>query len=112
MGALELSYERDWLTYKADFFYASGDGNIDSHTASGFDSIFDNTDFGAPFSYWNRQGIGLSGTGVLLKGPRYLLPDLRSSKSQGQANFVNPGLLFYNLGLIAKLTPKLEAKSM
>ncbi len=110
MGALELSYDRDWLTYKADFFYASGDGNINSHTASGFDSILDNTDFGAPFGYWNRQGIGLSGTGVLLKGPLSLLPDLRSSKLQGQANFVNPGILFYNLGLIAKLTPKLIAE--
>jgi hypothetical protein len=110
MGALELSYERDWLTYKADFFYASGDGNINSHTASGFDSIFDNVDFGAPYSYWNRQGIGLSGTGVLLKGPLSLLPDLRSSKSQGQANFVNPGLLFYNLGLIAKITPQLTGE--
>jgi hypothetical protein len=111
MGALELSYERDWLTYKADFFYASGDGNINSHTASGFDSILDNTDFGAPFGYWNRQGIGLSGTGILLKGPLSLLPDLRSSKTQGQANFVNPGILFYNLGLIAKLTPKLEVEA-
>lgn len=107
MGALELSYERDWLTYKADFFYASGDGNINSHTASGFDSILDNVDFGAPYSYWNRQGIGLSGTGLLLKGPLSLLPDLRSSKIQGQANFVNPGILFYNLGLIAKITPRL-----
>ena len=107
MGALELSYERDWLTYKADFFYASGDGNINSHTASGFDSIMDNVDFGAPYSYWNRQGIGLSGTGVLLKGPLSLLPDLRTSKTQGQANFVNPGLLFYNAGLIAKITPRL-----
>jgi hypothetical protein len=107
LGALELSYERDWLTYKADFFYASGDGNIHSHTASGFDSIMDNVDFGAPYSYWNRQGIGLSGTGVLLKGPLTLLPDLRSSKTQGQANFVNPGILFYNAGLIAKITPRL-----
>jgi hypothetical protein len=110
MGALELSYERDWLTYKADFFYASGDGNINSHTASGFDSILDNPDFGAPFGYWNRQGIGLSGTGLLLKGPLSLLPDLRSSKLQGQANFVNPGILFYNAGLIAKVTPKLTAE--
>ena len=110
MGALEIAYERDWLTYKADFFYASGDGNINSHTASGFDSIDDNIDFGAPFSYWERQGIGLSGTGVLLKGPLSLLPDLRSSKLQGQANFVNPGLLFYNLGLIAKVTPQMVAE--
>ncbi len=36
---------------------------------------------------------------------------MRSSKIQGQANFVNPGLLFYNLGLIAKLTPKLTAEA-
>ena len=71
----------------------------------------DNTDFGAPYSYWNRQGIGLSGTGLLLKGPLSLLPDLRSSKLQGQANFVNPGLLFYNLGLIAKITPRLVAEA-
>jgi hypothetical protein len=110
MGALELAYERDWLTYKADFFYASGDGNIHSHTASGFDSILDNMDFGAPYSYWNRQGIGLSGTGILLKSPLSLLPDLRSSKLQGQANFVNPGILFYNAGLIAKITPRITAE--
>src|SRR5208282_2418317 len=37
-----------------------------------------------------------------------LVPDLRSSKTQGQANFVNPGLLLYNAGLDAKLTPKLK----
>jgi len=110
LGALEVAYERDWMTYKADFLYASGDGNIHSHTASGFDSIFDNMDFGAPYSYWNRQGIGLSGTGILLKGPLTLLPDLRSSKTQGQANFVNPGILFYNLGAIAKITPQMTVE--
>lgn len=110
MGALELSYERDWLTYKASFFYASGDGNINSHTASGFDSIMDNTDFGGPFSFWNRQGIRLVGTGVNLKNAFSLLPDLKSSKLQGQSNFVNPGILLYNAGLIAKITPELTGE--
>jgi hypothetical protein len=110
MGALELSYERDWLTYKASFFYASGDGNINSHTASGFDSIMDNTDFGGPFSFWNRQGIRLVGTGVNLKNAFSLLPDLKSSKLQGQSNFVNPGILLYNAGLIAKITPELTCE--
>ena len=40
--------------------------------------------------------------------PESLLPSLRSSKTEGQANFVNPGLFLYNLGLDADLTPKLK----
>jgi hypothetical protein len=110
MGALELSYERDWLTYKASFFYASGDGDPKSRRATGFDSIFDNPDFaGSQFSFFNRQGINLSSTGVNLVNRHSLVTDLRSSKEQGQANFVNPGLLLYNAGLDAKVTPKLRA---
>jgi hypothetical protein len=38
-----------------------------------------------------------------------LLPTLRSSKLEGQANFVNPGLLLANLGYDADLTPKFKA---
>ena len=34
--------------------------------------------------------------------------DLRSSKEEGQANFVNPGTLIFGLGLDADLTPKLR----
>jgi len=37
------------------------------------------------------------------------LPDLRTSKEQGQANFVNPGLFLYNVGVDAEITPKLKA---
>ena len=36
------------------------------------------------------------------------MPDLRSSKTQGQANFVNPGLILVNLGVDFDLTPKLK----
>jgi hypothetical protein len=108
MGALELSYDRDWLRYKLSFLYASGEGNLQSHNASGFDTIFDNPDFaGTAMSFWGRQSIKLTGTAVNLKGRFSLVPDLRSSKDQGQANFINPGLLLYNAGLVAKLTPKL-----
>ena len=35
-----------------------------------------------------------------------LLPDLRSSKTQGQSNFVNPGLFLANFGVDFDLTPK------
>ncbi len=33
---------------------------------------------------------------------------LRSSKFQGQSNFVNPGLHLFNLGLDADITPRLK----
>ena len=33
-----------------------------------------------------------------------MLPSLRSSKTEGQANFVNPGLLDFNAGFDAELT--------
>ncbi len=45
---------------------------------------------------------------MVLKDRFSLVPDLRSSKTQGQANFVNPGLFLYKLGLEAKVTPKLR----
>ncbi len=37
------------------------------------------------------------------------LPDLRTSKEQGQANFVNPGLFIYNIGADFDITPRLKA---
>ena len=37
------------------------------------------------------------------------LPNLRSSKEEGQSNFVNPGILLWNVGVDADLTPKLRA---
>ena len=107
MAALELSYDKDWLRFRTSFFYASGSGNPHGHTASGFDTIADNPNFaGVPFSYFNRVGIGLSGTQVPLINPLSLVPDLRD-KLQGQANFVNPGIFQYNAGVDAKLTPEL-----
>jgi hypothetical protein len=36
------------------------------------------------------------------------VPDLRSSKIDGQANFVNPGLWLVNFGVDMDLTPKLR----
>ena len=93
MAALEVSYDRDWMRYKASFFYASGDDNATDGTAHGFDTIVDNPNFtGGPFSFWARQGFNLGGTMVNLKQRNSLVPDLRTSKTEGQANFVNPGV--------------------
>lgn len=105
MAALELSYDRDWARFRCSYFYASGDGNPNDDRANGFDAIFDNPNFaGGEFSYWNRQQIKLFG--VNLVNRQSLLPDLRSSKFQGQTNFVNPGIQIINTGFDADLTPK------
>lgn len=110
MAALELSVDIDWLRPKLSFFYASGDPDAEDDTAAGFDTILDNPNFiGGPFSFWTRQGFNLGGTLVALKQPGSLVPNLRTSKTQGQANFVNPGILIAGAGLEAELTPKLRA---
>jgi hypothetical protein len=107
-AALELSIDRDWLRPIVSLTYASGDANPTNKTARGFDSIFDNPNFaGGDFSFWNRQGVRLLGVG-LVQGSSFF-PDLRSSKIEGQPNFVNPGLLRFHTGLEAEVTPKLRA---
>ena len=37
------------------------------------------------------------------------MPDLRTSKTEGQANFVNPGVFIFGLGAEFDLTPKLRS---
>ncbi len=109
MAALEISYDRNWARYKASFFYASGDNNATDGSAHGFDTIVDNPNFtGGPFSFWARQGFNLGGTLVNLKTPSSLVPDLRTSKTEGQANFVNPGIYIFGLGAEFDFTPKLR----
>jgi hypothetical protein len=107
MAALELSVDQDWKRYRVSAFYASGDPQPMDNLGQGFDTIVDQTAFaGGPFSFWNLQTIKLMG--VNLVGKNSLLPSLRSSKTEGQPNFVNPGLLLFNLALDAELTPKLK----
>lgn len=131
MAALELAYEKDWMTWKASFFFASGDGNPRDNRANGFDAIVPNQQFagggflgsqaladrglinnafeGGGVNFLNREAIPLTGTAVFLFGPNSLLPSLRGSLFEGQANFQNPGILLYNAGLDAKITPKLRS---
>lgn len=105
MGAIELSYDRDYCRFRTSYFYSSGDGNPNNHRATGFDTILDLPNFaGTFFSYWQRQNVPLFG--VNLKQRLSLVPNLRSSKIQGQSNFVNPGLHLFNLGFDLDLTPK------
>ncbi len=110
MGAVEASIDRDYLRYRASAFYSSGDGNPTDNRATGFDAIFDDPNFvGGQFSFWNRNGIRLTQTGVGLVQPNSVIPSLRSSKIQGQANFVNPGITILNLGLDIEITQRVKA---
>ncbi|MBZ5674773.1 MAG: carboxypeptidase-like regulatory domain-containing protein [Acidobacteriia bacterium] len=109
MAAAELSWDRDWIRFRASIFWSSGDDNPRDGTARGFDAILDNSNFaGGFFSFWNREGIRLTGSGVSLVSPGSLIPSLRSSKAEGQANFVNPGIFIYNAGADVEITPKLR----
>jgi hypothetical protein len=109
MAAVELSYDRDWIRYRVSTFYTSGDANPRDGRARGFDSIDDLPNFaGGIFSLWNREDIQLLGSGVQLTTDGSLIPSLRSSKEEGQANFVNPGIFLVNAGADFDITPKLK----
>ena len=110
MAAFEVSYDRDWFRLKLSGFYASGDSRPTDRTAHGFDTILDNPSFvGGPFSWYVHEGINLPGTGMNLKQGDSLVMNLRSSKTEGQSNFVNPGALILGFGLDMDVTPKLKA---
>ena len=107
MAAIEASYDRDWIRFKSFFFWSSGDTNANDNKANGFDTILDNPNFaGGQFSYWNRQQLPLFG--VNLTQRLSLVPDMRASKIQSQANFVNPGIMIPGFGMDMDLTPRLR----
>jgi Carboxypeptidase regulatory-like domain len=109
MAAAEVSFDRDWIRYRVSTFYSSGDANPRDGRARGFDSIVDLPNFaGGIFSFWNREAIRLTGTGVALTQDGSLLPNMRSSKDEGQSNFVNPGIFLVNAGTDFDITPKLK----
>lgn len=105
LAAIELSYDIDWWRPRAFALYASGDDDPRDGDAQGFDAIVDAPAFGGGgFSFWNSQGLKFVGTS--LTNPGSPLADLQTSKTQGQANFVNPGVLLLGAAVDAELTPK------
>jgi hypothetical protein len=108
-AAVEVSVDRDWLRPRASFVWSSGDSDPDDDEARGFDAILDSPNIaGGPFGFWDRQPIRLAGTGTMLVGRDSIIPSLRSSKTEGQASFVNPGLFLFNVGMDAEVTTKLR----
>ena len=109
MAALELSIDKDWLRHKLSIFYASGDHDPTNSMATGFDTVLDRPFFiGGPFSFFSHQGFNLAGTAVNFKQRDSLVVDFRTSKTEGQSNFVNPGVFIVGYGLDADITPKLR----
>ena len=109
-GALELSRDFDWFRARLSLLYASGDRNPFDRRETGFDAIQENPQFaGGDTSYWISQAVPLiGGGGVTLSGPNGVLNDLRSSKDEGQSNFVNPGMLLAGIGADIDLLPQLR----
>ncbi|MEN9726241.1 MAG: hypothetical protein RL434_607 [Pseudomonadota bacterium] len=108
--ASELSRDFNWIRLRGSVLYASGDSDPLDEDATGFDAIFENPLFaGADTSYWVRQGIPLvGGGGIALSGRNGVLANLRSSKEQGQSNFVNPGLFLLGVGGDFDIAPQLR----
>jgi hypothetical protein len=110
MAALELSLDKDWLRFKLSGFYASGDDDPQDDEARGFDTVLDRPFFiGGPFSFYVHQGFNLGGTSVNIKQRDSLVLDFRTSKTEGQSNFVNPGVFIVGYGMDADVTPRLKA---
>ena len=109
-AAFEASYDIDWWRIKGFGLYSMGDDDPFDDTATGFDTIFDNPFFaGATTSFWQRQQIPfVFGGGVILSGQNSIVPSLRSSKGEGQSNFVNPGLWQVGAGADFDILPELR----
>ncbi len=112
-GAVEPSLDFDWIRLRGQALYASGDGDAFDNTAGGFDAIFENPQFaGAETSYWIRQPVPLiGGGGVALSARNGVLNSLRTSKEQGQPNFVSPGTMLLGAGADFDLLPELRVSA-
>ena len=108
--AAEPSIDFDWVRFRLSALYASGDDDPLDDEEEGFDAIFENPLFaGADTSYWIRQQVPFIGGGFVgLNTRNGVLPSLRSSKEQGQSNFVNPGLTLLGAGADFDILPELR----
>lgn len=109
--AAEPSMDFNWIRVRGSAMLASGDNNPYDDVEEGFDAIFENPQFaGADTSYWIRQSIPFAGGGraVGVNGRNGVLPSLRSSKEEGQSNFINPGIVLLGAGADFDVLPELR----
>ena len=110
-AAAEVSRDFSWARLRLNALFQSGDKDPFDGKSTGFDAILENPQFaGADTSFWVRQAVPLiGGGGVSLSGRNGILASLRSSKDQGQSNFVNPGLVLLGVGADADVMPQVRA---
>jgi hypothetical protein len=114
MAAAEASYDIDWMRFRLSGLYASGDRDPYDKVEGGFDAILENPQFaGADTSYWIRQSIPFAGGGrvISINGRNGILNSLRTSKDQGQSNFINPGTMLLGVGGDFDLKPELRVSA-
>ncbi len=106
--AAEASMDFDWIRVRLSGLYASGDKDPFDNVSQGFDAIFENPQFaGSDTSFWIRQPVAnIGGGGVALSARNGILNSLRTSKEQGQSNFVNPGTTLIGVGADFDITPE------
>jgi hypothetical protein len=103
MAFVQVAYPIAFYNPRLAFFYARGDSDPTDGNANGFDSVFDNVNFGGgQFSYVFGEKIQLGATTVLRGNSPY--PSLRGANATSQ--YVNPGVIAINPGLDMALTPK------
>ena len=110
-AAAEPSMDFNWIRVRGSALYASGDDDAFDNVEGGFDAIFQNPIIaGADTSYWIRQVVPFAGgaRAVQFTPRNSFLIDLRSSKEQGQSNFVNPGTMLLGVGADFDITPRLR----
>jgi hypothetical protein len=109
-AAAEPSIDLDYTRVRLSALFQSGDSNPQAGHATGFDSIFENPQFaGSDASYFIRQSLPFIGGGIVgLNQPNGVLADLRSSKIEGQSNFINPGLILAGVGTDTDILPQLR----
>ena len=95
MAAVEASVDRDYLRFKAR---SSGRRAMRirlTNKATGFDAIFDDPNFvGGQFSFWNRNGIRLTQTGVGLVQPNSLVAEFAQQQDSGPGELCESGNLY------------------
>jgi hypothetical protein len=109
-AAAEPSIDFDYLRVRLSGLYQSGDSNPQGGHATGFDAVFENPLFaGSDASYFIRQSLPYIGGGIVgLNQPNGVLADVRSSKIEGQSNFINSGLILAGLGTDTDFLPELR----
>ena len=109
-AAAEPSIDIDYVRLKLSGLFQSGDGNPQGGHATGFDAVFENPLFaGSDASYFIRQSLPYIGGGIVgLNQPNGVLADVRSSKIEGQSNFINSGLILAGFGTDTDFLPELR----